>query len=76
MKNNRLKGKIIEKFGSIRAFAEAAGICQSTMSFLLNGKAMWRSDKMAIAIKLLGIPNDEIAYYFFPESLGDSETRR
>ena len=74
MKNYRLKGRIIERYGSIREFAKAVNICQSTMSFLLNGKAVWRSDKMEAAIKLLGIANDEIAFYFFPESLGDSET--
>ena len=73
MKNSRLRGKIIEKYGNIRDFAKAANIGQSTMSFLLNGKAVWRADRMATAIKLLGISNDEIAFYFFPESLGDSE---
>lgn len=75
MKNNRLKGRIIEKYGSVRDFAKAVGVCQSTMSFLLNGKTVWRSDKMETAIKLLEIPKEDIAFYFFPESLGDSETR-
>lgn len=74
MKNNRLRGRIIEKYGSIREFAKAVNVCQSTMSFLLNGKAVWRGDKMETAIKLLEIPNDEIAFYFFPESVGDSKT--
>lgn len=35
---NKLRGRIIEKFGSINAFADAYGISRQTMSAKINGR--------------------------------------
>lgn len=73
MKNNRLKGKIIEKFGSANAFAQEIGIHPSTLSHLINEKTSWRSDMIAVAAERLGITCEEIGLYFLPERLAGRE---
>ena len=75
MKNGRLRGRIVEKYGRISDFATAMGVSQSAMSLLLNGKSGWRGDKIEEAIRLLDIPSGEVAYYFFPKvcEVGDKQ---
>ena len=64
---SKLIGRIIEKFGSRKAFAEACGFSENTISKKLSGK-------MGITIKdinnwsspeLLDISSSEIPEYFF-----------
>lgn len=64
---NKLIGRIIEKFGSRRAFAEAYGISENSMSKKLNGKmAITASDiKKMSSPEFLDIPGNEIHVYFF-----------
>lgn len=64
---SKLRGRIIEKFGSIKAFAEAYGISPVTMSYKLNGKIAVSMDdivKMS-APELLDIKPSEYHVYFF-----------
>lgn len=64
---SKLRGRIIEKFGSIRAFAEAFGVTSVTMSNKLNGKVTISVDdivKMS-APELLDILPSEYHDYFF-----------
>lgn len=69
MKNSKLKGRIVEKFGNAQSFAEAMGVSPSKMSFLLNGKSEWRVSLMAKAIKLLDIPKEDFDVFFLAECL-------
>ena len=64
---SKLRGRIIEKFGSIKAFAEAYGLSKVTMSNKLNGKVSISLDdivKMS-APELLDIQPCEYHTYFF-----------
>lgn len=64
---SELRGRIIAKFGSIKAFAKAYGISNVTMSNKLNGKIAISMDdivKMS-APELLDIPPIEYHIYFF-----------
>lgn len=64
---SKLRGRIIEKFGTIRAFAEAYGLSLVTMSNKLNGKVSISMDdivKMS-APELLDIQPCEYHTYFF-----------
>lgn len=64
---SKLRGRIIEKFGSIKAFAKAYGLSHVTMSNKLNGKvAISQDDIMKMAKpELLDIQPEEIHEYFF-----------
>jgi len=62
---SKLKGKIVEKFGSQGKFAEALGVEQNTVSRKLNGISGFSRDDMLIWSALLGIDRDDIGSYFF-----------
>ena len=62
---SKLKGKIIEVFGTQRDFAKAIGISQQTISYKLNGLAEWAQEDIEKTISALGIPANEIHIYFF-----------
>lgn len=64
---SKLTGRIVEKYGSRRAFAEAYGVSENTISKKLNGKIAFTHDdviKMSSA-EFLDIPANEIHLYFF-----------
>jgi transcriptional regulator with XRE-family HTH domain len=61
----KLRGKIREVFGTQEAFAEAMGISTVTLSQRLNNKVEWKTNEIAMACELLGIPLEEVAAYFF-----------
>ena len=64
---SKLRGKIVEKFGSMKAFANAYGLSHVTMSKKLNGKVEISRDdivKMS-APEFLDIPPSEYHLYFF-----------
>ncbi len=60
----RLKARIVEKYGNQKNFAEALDIEESTLSRYLSGRE-WKGSTMLKAIRLLGIPSKEIELYFF-----------
>lgn len=64
---SKLIGRIIEKFGSRRAFAEACGFSENTISKKLSGKmAITTNDIVKWSSKgLLDIAIVEIPEYFF-----------
>lgn len=64
---SKLRGRIIEKFGSIKAFAKAYGITNVSMSRKLNGRtAISPNDiKKMSASELLDIQPEEYHEYFF-----------
>ena len=66
-KNNKLRGKIKEVFGSEREFAEALGISYNTLSGKINNKYEWKQSEIYKACKILNIPKEEIHAYFFEE---------
>jgi len=68
---SKLRGRIIEKFGSIKAFADAYGLSNVTMSGKLNGKVAISMDdivKMS-APEFLDIPPNEYHEYFFAKKV-------
>ena len=72
---SKLNGRIVEKFGSQRAFAKALGKSEVIISRKLCGKAgittrdiaTWSSDEF------LDIPGDQIGDYFFKVKAQDSD---
>lgn len=64
---SKLRGRIIERFGSVTAFAKAYGLSLVTMSKKLNGKvAISLEDIVRMsAPEFLDIPPEEYHIYFF-----------
>jgi hypothetical protein len=61
----RLRGRIIERFGSCAAFGEAAGFKRGSISARLNNQTPWKDTEIFTACRLLDIPGAEIDLYFF-----------
>ena len=62
---SKLRGKIVEVFGSQRMFAKAMEWSERTLSLKMNNVIAWKQTDIAKAISLLGIPDDAIQEYFF-----------
>ena len=62
---NKLRGRIVEKYGTIQAFADAIGVSGTSISKYLNNKIEWGQRTIDEACKALDIPREEIPIYFF-----------
>lgn len=62
---SKLRGRIVEKFGSQMSFAKAMDISERTLSLKMSGKRTWKQPEICLAINLLGLSNDDIQDYFF-----------
>ena len=65
MKYNKLRGRIIEKFGTIEKFADALGITRITVSNKLNDKSNFSRDDIILWASALEVSQDNIGSYFF-----------
>ena len=65
MRYAKLRGRIVEKFGSQSAFSAAMGWREALVSAKLNGKSKWEVSEVLKVCKLLEIPVDEAHLYFF-----------
>lgn len=61
----KLRGRIVEKFGTLYAFAEKIGISNVGMSKKLNGKIGFSQQDIEEWAKELEIPKAEYIDYFF-----------
>ena len=61
----KLRGRIVEKFGSQSAFAAEMGWRDALLSAKLNNKREWAFPEVMSACKLLEIPPSEAHLYFF-----------
>ena len=61
----KLRGRMVEKYGTIEKTAEAAGLRRDMISLALNGKRQFtQADILALA-RVLEIEDEEIGAYFF-----------
>jgi DNA-binding transcriptional regulator YdaS (Cro superfamily) len=65
MDYSKLRGKIVEVFGTQYAFAETMGMSPAAVGQRLSGKTNWTTPEVAKACDLLGIPLEEAHLYFF-----------
>lgn len=61
---SKLRGRIIEKFGTCENFAAAMGHSKVWLSSRLNNAVQWRAAELREAARLLEIPEAEIPVYF------------
>ncbi len=62
---DKLRGRIVEKFGSQSKFAEFIGVSEITVSKKMNGKVQFDQDDIVLWCDALDIPITEAGYYFF-----------
>lgn len=71
---SKLRGRIIEMFGSQEAFAEKIGQTPTTVSYKLNNKKpMTRNDIIEWG-KILLIEPENIGLYFFTKKVREART--
>lgn len=62
---DKLKGLIVEKYGTRAAFAKAMGLNPGQLSVRLSGQTPFKTAEIVQAVKLLEIDSAEIGLYFF-----------
>lgn len=62
---SKLRGRIIEKYGSCGEFAKAVGWSINTLSRKLNHHTRFSTDDIENLTRMLKIPESEIPAYFF-----------
>ena len=70
----KLRGRIVEKFGSQSAFASKLGWRDALLSAKLNNKSKWEFSDVMKACELLEIPVNEAHVYFFCNESYDTVT--
>lgn len=64
---SKLRGRIIEKCGSLSNFAVAMGISKQALSKKMTGKTYWSQDDIVKAFEILDVPLESAGNYFFVE---------
>ena len=62
---SRLKGRIKEKCGTQKIFAEMLGVTEATMTAKLSGCAYFTQSEIVRAVEVLDILWEEVSVYFF-----------
>lgn len=62
---SKLRGRIVEKFGSQSKFARKMEWSERTLCLKMTGKVAWKQTDILKAINLLGLTEDNIQEYFF-----------
>lgn len=70
--NSKLRGKIIEKYGSIGGFSAAIGKNRSSISLKLNERVSMNREDIVVFSSALGIGDNELADYFFRRKVVNS----
>lgn len=69
--NLRLRGRIIQKYGSQSAFAKHLGKTEQTITAKLNGRSQFSQDDILNWCNALDIVADDVGEYFFAEKLSN-----
>lgn len=70
---SKLKGRIVEKYGTMRSFAEVLGIAPQYISPKLNGKIDITKTDIEKWARLLDITRDDYGKYFFCRKSQESQ---
>lgn len=65
----RLRGRIIEKYGTLKDFAADMKWSERTLSLKMNCKVFWKQPEIMKAANLLGIQSCEVMEYFFNQNV-------
>ena len=62
---SKLRGRIVEKFGSQRAFAKKIGLSEQSVTAKLSGRTDFSTNEILEWCNKLGIEQTEVGIYFF-----------
>lgn len=62
---SKLRGRIVERYGTNESFRKVLGISKTTMSKKMTGRTSFSQDDMVEWSKLLGIDIKNVGEYFF-----------
>ena len=65
--SNKLRGRIVEKYGSISNFCKAINKDRSLISQKLNGRSEMNRSNIVLFCSALDIPENEVSDYFFTQ---------
>lgn len=65
---SKLRGRIVEKYGTLGKFAEAVELSPHSLANKMNNKRYWKQNEILATIRLLEISDNKIYEYFFEES--------
>lgn len=73
---SKLRGRIVEKLGSIKKYAELLKLSDTSISNKLSNKTPFNQDEILRSIEsdVLDIDVVEIPIYFFEQKVGKSQT--
>ena len=66
---SKLRGRIVEKFGTQQAFAKALGVSARTLSLKMNNRIPFGQGEIDSAITLLDATPQDIKAYFFTKEV-------
>lgn len=64
-KYKKLKGLIIEKYGTQKSFSLELGISSNSLTSKLNGTFPWKDREISKCCAILGIEQSKVSEYFF-----------
>lgn len=70
---SKLRGKIIELFGTQACFAAAMGWSERTLSLKMNGIRAWKQPDICKAMALLKLSDKDIPSFFFKPKVKNIE---
>jgi hypothetical protein len=66
---SKLRGRIIEKYGTQGLFAKALGVSERTLSLKLNNRIFFSQYEINKALLLLEVNVESVKAYFFNEKV-------
>ena len=69
MNNTMLRGRIIQKYGTLKNFVKPMGLTYPTILAKLSGSSDWTSSEILKVCDLLDIKAKHIPDYFFAEEV-------
>ena len=61
----KLRGKIVEVYGTMSSFVKEMGYSERTISLKINGKVDFSQSDIVKMVSLLGLRDKDIPIYFF-----------
>ena len=68
---SKLRGRIVEKYGSLGKFADVVGCSLSFLSLYINGKKKLDQPRIDKWVTALDIDSADIYSYFFTRKVGE-----
>ena len=69
MDYSKLKGRIVEKVGSVRKLSELINLSERSLSLKLNNKLSFKQTEIVNICNVLEINSDDIGSYFFTKEV-------